>query len=103
MSKLFVKHQIDPANPAPLTADQKTELAALAGLSDLDVDTSDLPPLTEAFWQNAVLNPFYKPTKTSTTVRIDSDVLAWLRGQGKGYQSRLNAILRRAMLASLKS
>jgi uncharacterized protein (DUF4415 family) len=45
---------------------------------------------------------FYKPVKTSTTVRIDADVLAWLRAQGKGYQSRINAILRREMLSSLK-
>ena len=44
----------------------------------------------------------YKPLKTSTTVRIDSDVLAWLRSQGKGYQSRLNAILRQKMVESLK-
>ena len=47
-------------------------------------------------------NPVYRPTKTSTTVRLDTDVLLWLRSQGKGYQSRINAILRRAMLASLK-
>jgi uncharacterized protein (DUF4415 family) len=103
MSRPIVKHEVDPADPAPLTAEQKAQLAELAALSDRDVDTSDLPPLTDAFWQSAVRNPFYKPTKTSTTVRIDSDVLAWLRGQGKGYQSRINAILRRAMLASLKS
>jgi uncharacterized protein (DUF4415 family) len=36
-------------------------------------------------------------------VRIDTDVLAWLRAQGKGYQSRINAILRREMLAALKT
>ena len=47
-------------------------------------------------------NPLYRPTKTSTTVRLDTDVLLWLRSQGKGYQSRINAILRRAMLDSLK-
>ncbi len=47
--------------------------------------------------------PDYNPTKASTTVRIDTDVLLWLRGQGKGYQSRINAILRWEMLASLKS
>ena len=45
---------------------------------------------------------YYRPTKSSTTVRIDSDVLAWLRAQGPGYQTRINAILRRAMLAALK-
>ncbi|MGF3023744.1 BrnA antitoxin family protein [Methylobacterium aquaticum] len=44
----------------------------------------------------------WDPAKTSTTVRIDSDVLAWLRAQGRGYQTRINAILRREMLAALK-
>ena len=58
--------------------------------------------MTEDFWINAVRNPFYRPTKTSTALRIDSDVLMWLRGQGKGYQSRINFILRREMLSALK-
>ena len=66
------------------------------------IDYSDIPPLNDAFWRNAVRNPVYKPIKTSTTVRLDTDVLLWLRSQGKGYQSRINAILRREMLASLK-
>jgi uncharacterized protein (DUF4415 family) len=86
----------------PLTEAQKAELAALAARPDEEIDYSDIPPLTEEFWKNGVRGKFYRPTKTSTTVRIDSDVLAWLRGQGKGYQSRLNAILRREMLAALK-
>lgn len=66
------------------------------------IDYGDIPPLDDALWQNAVRNPVYRPTKTSTTVRLDTDVLRWLRSQGKGYQSRINAILRRAMLASMK-
>ena len=74
----------------------------LAARPDSKIDFSDIPPLTEDFWKNAVRGKFYKPVKTSTTVRIDSDVLAWLRAQGKGYQSRINAILRRKMLDSLK-
>jgi uncharacterized protein (DUF4415 family) len=102
MSNQFVKHLVDIENPAPLTADQKAELEALKAMPDETIDTSDIPPLTDDFWKNAVRNPFYKPTKTSTTVRIDSDVLAWLKSQGKGYQSRINAILRREMLTSLK-
>ena len=60
-----------------------------------------IPELGEAFWKNDVRGRFYKPTKTATTVRVDADVLAWLKGQGKGYQTRMNAILRRAMLADL--
>lgn len=43
---------------------------------------------------------FYRPMKSSTTVRIDSDVLAWLKSHGKGYQTRINAILRDAMIKS---
>lgn len=100
MSKI-VRYEVDPSNPAPLTDAQKAELKALTEMPDNEIDHSDIPPLDEAFWKNAVRNPFYKPTKTSTTVRVDSDVLAWLKSQGKGYQTRINAILREAMLRSL--
>jgi len=102
MSGKFETHEFDLARLPPLTAVQKAELAALAARPDSDIDHSDIPPLTEDFWKNAVRGRFTKPTKTSTTVRIDSDVLAWLKAQGKGYQSRINAILRREMLSSLK-
>src|SRR5579864_5011408 len=102
MSKKTVKSVVDLGNLPPLSPEQRAELEALRARGDAAVDTSDIGPLPESFWKNAVRNPFYKPTKTSTTVRIDSDVLAWLRAYGKGYQSRINAILRRAMLASLK-
>jgi uncharacterized protein (DUF4415 family) len=102
MSKKFVKRAVDLANLPSLTKRQKADVAALAARPDGEIDFSDIPPLTEDFWKNAVRGKYYKPTKTSTTVRIDSDVLAWLRAQGKGYQSRINAILRRKMLESLK-
>lgn len=102
MIKKSVKREIDLANLPPLTGKQKEELAALSARPDGEIDYSDIPPLSEEFWKNAVRGRFYKPTKTSTTVRIDSDVLAWLRAQGKGYQTRINAILRREMLSSLK-
>lgn len=98
----MVEFVLDLDNLPPLTAEQDAELAALAARPDSEIDFSDIPELTEQFWKNAVRGRFYRPTKTSTTVRIDSDVLAWLRSQGKGYQSRINAILRREMLASLK-
>ena len=68
---------------------------------DEEIDCSNIPSLDDTFWANAVRNPFYRPTKTSTTVRLDSDILAWLKSQGKGYQTRLNAILRQAMLEQL--
>jgi len=102
MKKKMVKHEIDLSHPPALTAEQKAELKALRAKPESEIDSSDIPPLPADFWKKAVRNPFYRPTKTSTTVRIDSDVLHWLRAHGKGYQSRLNAILRREMLASLK-
>ncbi len=85
-----------------LTAAQRRALTTLAGLPDDKIDYSDIPPLTERFWQNAVRNPFYRPVKQQLTVRLDADVIAWLRRQGTGYQTRLNALLRSAMLKDLK-
>ena len=99
--KKRIHYESDPNTLTPLSEEQQAELKALAEMPDNEIDYSDIPPLTDAFWKNAVRNPLYKPIKTSTTVRLDSDVLAWLKGQGKGYQTRINAILREAMLRSL--
>lgn len=98
MNKQPVKFQIDPANLPPLTHQQKAELAALSAMPDSQIDTSDIPTLTDDFWKNAIRNPFYRPMKQATTVRIDADVLLWLKSNGKGYQTRINAILRDAMM-----
>jgi uncharacterized protein (DUF4415 family) len=99
----MVQYEIDLAHPPALTEAQRAEIASLRFRPESEIDYSDILPLTDAFWKNAVCNPYYRPTKTSTTVRIDSDVLLWLRAQGKGYQSRINAILRREMVESLQS
>ena len=97
----IVRYVIDPENPPPLTDEQKARLKALAEMPDSEIDYSDIPALTGEFWKNAVQNPFYRPTKTHASVRIDSDVMAWLKSQGKGYQTRMNAILRAAMIQDL--
>ena len=97
MSKI-VTRAIDLSNPPKLTDEAK---ARLAKLNEAEIDYSDIPPLKDDFWANAVNNPLYKPTKQIATVRIDSDVLLWLKSQGKGYQTRMNAILRQAMLTEL--
>lgn len=102
MSKKLVRHEVDLANLPPLTEAQKAELAALAVRPASKIDYSDIPPVSDKFWKNAVRGRFYKPTKTATTVRVDSDVLAWLKSHGKGYQTRINAILRDAMLRSIR-
>ncbi len=95
-----VRRNLDLADLAPLSAKQIADLAALAGQPDSEIDYSDIPRLTEAFWTGTKRGHFYRPSKTSTTVRIDSDILAWLRAQGRGYQTRINAILRREMLSA---
>lgn len=96
--KNIVRSQGKTATAALLDADLRAELDALRARPEDAIDTSDIPPLDEAFWCNAVRNPFYKPVKAQLTVRIDADVLAWLRAAGSGYQTKLNAILRQAMV-----
>jgi uncharacterized protein (DUF4415 family) len=85
-----------------LSAEQKRRLKKLAQRPDSEIDLSDIPELTEKFWRNAVRNPFYRPVKKQLTLRLDADVIAWLRRQGKGYQTRANALLRAAMLEDVK-
>jgi uncharacterized protein (DUF4415 family) len=73
----------------------------LADRPDSEIDFSDIPEWTEEDFARAVQGKFYRPIKTQLTVRIDNDVLTWLRAKGKGYQTRINTILRRAMLKEL--
>jgi uncharacterized protein (DUF4415 family) len=93
-----VTFEFDPTNPPPLSDEKRAQIDALAAMSDDAIDTSDIPPLTDAFFARAVRNPFYRPVKQQLTVRLDADVLAWLKAEGRGYQTRINAILREAML-----
>ncbi len=74
---------------------QTEELAELARLPDHKIDLSDTPELPD--WTNAVVGKFYRPIKRPVTVRIDADILAWLKRSGPGYQTRINALLRQAM------
>ena len=78
-----------------ITPEIEVELKAIAAMSDSDVDTSNIPEIMD--WSNAVVGKFYRPIKEAVTVRLDSDVLHWLKQGGRGYQSRLNAILRKEM------
>ncbi|MBV8041911.1 BrnA antitoxin family protein [Pluralibacter sp.] len=81
-----------------LSAQQEAEIKALADKPDENIDYSDIPATDDAQWTDAVRGKFYRPLKTQASVRIDADVMEWLKRPGKGYQTRLNAILREAML-----
>jgi len=74
---------------------QKKELAALAAMPDARIDLSDIPEIRD--WSRAVVGKFYRPIKKSVTIRLDADVIAWLKAQGRGYQTRINKLLRVAM------
>jgi uncharacterized protein (DUF4415 family) len=80
-----------------MTFARKRKLARLAARPDSQIDFSEIPPLTEKFWKNAVRNPFRRQAKRRLTVQLDADVVAWLQRQGADYQSRLNGMLRKAM------
>jgi uncharacterized protein (DUF4415 family) len=86
----------------PLTEERKAELQALDARPDSEIDYSDIAPLTDEFWLKAMRNPFYKPTKVQASMRIDADVMAWFKSRGKGYQTRINAILREAMIRAIE-
>ena len=98
MTKIVKKSLSD----SRFTAGRKRRLEKLSRRPDNEIDTSDIPELTEKFWQNAVRNPFYRPLKQQLTLRLDADIIAWLRRQGRGYQTRANALLRDAMLKDLR-
>ena len=85
-----------------MTEERRRKLEKLATLPDEQIDTSDIPELSEAQWAEAVRGRFYRPVKRQITARLDADVLAWLKAGGQGYQTRMNAILRRAMLTETK-
>jgi uncharacterized protein (DUF4415 family) len=86
----------------PLTTKQKRDLAALAALPDDRIDTSDIPELPLRAWKDAVRGRFYRPVKQAVSLRLDADVVAWLKKTGKGYQTRANHLLRQQMLADMR-
>ena len=81
-----------------LTKEQKRDIASLAAKRDKDIDFSDIPLTLD--WSRAEVGKFYRPPKKSVTMRLDSDVLEWLKGYGKGYQTKLNLLLRHAMASA---
>lgn len=95
-----VEYSLDTL-PEP-TGTRRKELARLAAQPDDRIDTGDIAELTEAQWAEAVRGRFYRPVKQQITARLDADILAWLKAAGPGYQTRMNAILRRAMLSESK-
>jgi uncharacterized protein (DUF4415 family) len=83
------RYRLDPDKPRKLTAAEALRLDAAP------IDFSEIPPLDEAFFRKATAA--WPPKKKQLTIRLDADVLAWLKGHGRGYQTRINRILRVVM------
>ncbi len=79
-----------------LSAKKRKELRSLASRPDREIDLSDIPEIRE-IPPDAVIGKFYRPKKTSVTIRLDADVIAWLKATGEGYQTRINNYLRQLM------
>ena len=86
----------------PLSAEQIRRLEALARMPDSEIDYSDAPALGEQAWKHAERGKFYRPVKHAVSLRLDVDVIAWLKKDGEGYQTRANQMLRERMLEDLK-
>lgn len=78
-----------------LSKEHKRDIALM---KDEDIDFSDIPLVLD--WSGAEVGKFYRPPKKAITIRLDTDVLDWLKGYGRGYQTRVNLLLRHAMANS---
>jgi uncharacterized protein (DUF4415 family) len=83
-----------------LTRGQREDIAALQAMKDSDIDLSDIPEIID--WSGAEIGKFYRPKKRPVTMRLDEDVVAWLKGYGRGYQTKANLLLRHAMRSLAK-
>jgi len=81
-----------------LTRDQKREIAVIAARKDADIDLSEMPEVVD--WSGAEVGKFYRPPKRPVTMRLDEDVIKWLKSYGPGYQTKANLLLRHAMRAT---
>jgi uncharacterized protein (DUF4415 family) len=86
----------------PLTDRQRKELERIARMADSEIDFSDAPKTKTTSSRRVYVGRFYRPIKEQISVRVDADVLAWLRSRGKRYQTYMNDVLRRAMRSDLR-
>jgi uncharacterized protein (DUF4415 family) len=61
-------------------------------VEDIAASDREGAPMSDTEWARAEI---VRPEKVAVGIKLDSDVLDWFRDQGKGYQTRINAVLRR--------
>ena len=79
-------------------AQRDAQLEKLAAMADDDIDTDDIPEAPAENWALARRPGLFRPLKRHITLRLDADVIDWFkeRAQGRGYQSEINRVLRKA-------
>jgi uncharacterized protein (DUF4415 family) len=83
--------------PPKLTADEKRQLEYTKNLPDDQIDTSDMPELPDMEWRPRTFYIGLVPgpgKKKSVTIRLDEDLVKWFKKQGKGWQTKMNWVLR---------
>jgi uncharacterized protein (DUF4415 family) len=82
----------------PISKKSQTDFTRLDKMKDEDIDYSDAPAITPEMFAKAIVRRGLKPrTKKQLTLRVDSDVLEWYKKQGRGYQTKINMLLRAYM------
>jgi len=89
----IIRHNLKTLPPI-----NKEDLDQVDAIKDEDIDYSDIPETTNFTnfrpWEQRQM---FKPVKVAVTCKLDADIVAWLKQGGKGYQTRLNTILRQVM------
>ena len=79
-------------NGSDMSNTSRTDWARIDAMTDEEIDTSDIPPLSEEFFAKA---QWRVPTSSLTvTVRVDPETLAWFQSQGETAEQRMAAALR---------
>ncbi len=75
-----------------VSTSSKTNYKRINKLSDKDIDYSDIPETDEEFWGNAQV--LFPTKKTHLSIRLDDDIISWFKQFGRGYQTKINSVLR---------
>lgn len=96
MKRKIVRHSSVQLNTMRQAGKSRTDWARVKAMKDSEIDFSDSPELTPDAFARAVVRKGLRPVmpKAQLTLRLDADLLDWFRAQGRGYQTRINALLR---------
>jgi uncharacterized protein (DUF4415 family) len=88
-----------------LTPELLAESLRLAQMPDEDIDFSDIPRSEKSDWEHPVRGKFFRPIKKQVTLRLDADLIDWFKakqGGARGYQTAINAALRKVVDGAMK-